>query len=420
MTTQRLRSQDGWAVVTAVVLMSIMLTIALAAIAFVDTETRSSGRERTHEARLNLAEGVMAAELYRLSGNWPDADGKVIDCDQTSTDARCPQLPQVKAQFSGVDFKLDPKWTIKVRDDDAPQAVGSRCSVTPPPGFYSSTRILAEPLWDANGNCQMWVQVEGSLGGVRRTIVAKVRVENRAPVFPQGPFVAGSFNTSNNGGSKTIIDGRGVQGTVRCSTGVSCADFKGQQVTNPGSVSKGDPNIGTTALDPAMLDALRKIAQANHTYYTSCPSGTNPNGDVVFVESGNCSFTAGTPTINGAVNGGTKKGIFVVNNGTISISGNLVWYGAIYMANAQGCGPTSFTGCLNGKYKDTVADISGTATLYGGIYVDGNGRLQAGSSGNAGANNLPNLVYDPTTLSDVTAYGTAGIIQNTWRELTSG
>jgi hypothetical protein len=160
------------------------------------------------------------------------------------------------------------------------------------------------------------------------------------------------------------------------------------------------------------------MAKDRGTYYTSCPA--NPNGQVVFVESGNCSYSANTPVINGAVNGGTKQGIFVVNSGTLSLSGNLVWYGAIYMANAQNCGPTSFTGCINGKYKDTVVDLNGTGTVYGGIYIDGNGRLQAGSSGNAGAGNAPNLVYDATTLPNVTAYGTAGIIQNTWRELTAG
>ena len=58
--------------------------------------------------------------------------------------------------------------------------------------------------------------------------------------------------------------------------------------------------------------------------------------------------------------------------------------------------------------------------LRGGVYIDGKGRLTVGSSGNAGNGGVPNLTYDPTVVGNVTAYGNAGIIQNTWRELTAG
>jgi hypothetical protein len=133
----------------------------------------------------------------------------------------------------------------------------------------------------------------------------------------------------------------------------------------------------------------------------------NPNGDVVFVESGTCQFNASTTTVSGAVNGGTKKGIFVINNGTIKMTGNLIWYGQLYAIDAQ-------------NTSGTVVDISGTGTIYGGVYIDGQGHLSVGSSGNAGNGNLPNLVYRSDVSPDITAYGTAGIIQNTWRELTAG
>jgi hypothetical protein len=414
--TPRIRAQDGWAVVTAVVLMTIMLSIGLAAVAFVDSETVSSRRERTTETRLNLTEGVMAAQLYLLSRNWPDLSTRAYtDCTQASTDPLCPKAAQVLAQFSSPDFKLGPAWTIQVRDDDGPAVTGSACSgAAPAPGWYSDAAVLPHAHWDANHNCQVWVRAEGVLGAKKRVVVAKVRVESRAPVFPQAPFVAGSFATSNNGGSKTIVDGNGSQGMVRCSSGTDCAKFVGQQVGNPGSISVGDPNVGTTALDPSMIEALRQMAKARSTYYSTC-SGANPNGDVVFVETGDCQFNASTPTINGAVNGGTKKGIFVINNGTIKLTGNLEWYGAIYMVNAQGCGDAA--GPANCQ---PVVDLKGTGTIHGGVYIDGNGAMSAGSSGNSGAGNQPNLVYDATVMPDVSAYGTAGIIQNTWRELTAG
>ncbi len=63
--------------------------------------------------------------------------------------------------------------------------------------------------------------------------------------------------------------------------------------------------------------------------------------------------------------------------------------------------------------------MKGTATVHGGVFVDGTGSISMGSSGNAGQGE-PNLIYDPTVFPPLQAYGTAGIIQNTWRELTAG
>jgi hypothetical protein len=57
--------------------------------------------------------------------------------------------------------------------------------------------------------------------------------------------------------------------------------------------------------------------------------------------------------------------------------------------------------------------------VHGGIFVDGTGRLALGSSGNSGGGQA-NLIYDPTVFPPMQAYGTAGIIQNTWREITAG
>ncbi len=122
----------------------------------------------------------------------------------------------------------------------------------------------------------------------------------RAPVqFPISPFVAGSFATSNNGGKKVIVDGQGQAGQVRCTdvTAPSCVDFSGSQVSNPASVTAGDPNLADTVLDDTTLDALRKTAQQNGTYYssttagkTSCPG--DPTGAVVFVEDLSCQYAA--------------------------------------------------------------------------------------------------------------------------------
>src|SRR5215213_6502876 len=117
--TRRIRNQDGYAVATAMIVMSMMLMIGLATLAFADSETNSSRRERVHESRLNLTEGVIAAEIFQMSRSWPSTAAEAFPsvCTQASSGALCPTPAQLKAQFTGVDFKLDTSWSVKVRDD---------------------------------------------------------------------------------------------------------------------------------------------------------------------------------------------------------------------------------------------------------------------------------------------------------------
>ena len=50
-------------------------------------------------------------------------------------------------------------------------------------------------------------------------------------------------------------------------------------------------------------------------------------------------------------------------------------------------------------------------SVFGSIVIDGPGGLSAGSS-------KVNLVYDPNVFNGFKAFGTAGIVQNTFREIT--
>jgi len=404
--TNRLRSTDGYAIATAMILMSIMLTIGIAAFAFADTETRSSARERAHEARLNLTEGVVAAEVFQLSRKWPEKAASAFPdtCTQASTEPLCPQPAQLQANFNGPDFTLPTAWDVKVRDD-----VSDAGGVPVP--HYDDAQVLARPTWDENQNKEMWVRAQGLIDGTQRTVVARVKVEDRPLKPPAAPFVAGKFNTGNNGANKIIVDTGGVYGVVRCDDTVSgCASFGAGQISPVGMV-RSDLNVGA-AIPDGMADALKQMAQANGTYYTSCP--TNPSGLVVWVETGNCSYGGNT-----VVNGVTKQGVFVVNNGTLQISGSVTWYGLIYGLNAQNCGVVN-TNCISvSGYPDAVVSVTGSATVRGGVFVEGDGRLSLGNAGGSGncANCLPTLMYDPTVAFNITAFGTAGIIQNTWREV---
>ena len=411
-----LRGNGGYAVPVAMMVMVVMIGFAMATLAYVDAETNSSRRERTHEARLNLTEGVVAAQIFQLSRGWPTSAAKALptDCTQVATNPLCPQPAQLKSQFTAVDFKLNPTWSVQVRDNDIAASTGQ---------YYTDADVLSRPTWDANGDGEMWVRAEGVLEGKHRIIVARVRVEKRPLKPPKAPFVAGRFNSGNNGSNVIVKTDPDVYGIVRCDSGGyasatdnECISYVNGQISPVGMV-RSDINTGG-AIPDGMADALKQMAINNNTYYAnSCPA--DPSGDVVWVENANCNYSS-----NLKVNATTKKGVFIINRGTLQISGSVEWWGLIYALNAQGCGPSSNSGCVSsaGGYHDGVVQITGTTTIHGGVFVEGDGRLTIGNSGNAGNCNAcqPNLIYDPTVAFQITAHGTAGIIQNTWRELVPG
>ena len=59
---------------------------------------------------------------------------------------------------------------------------------------------------------------------------------------------------------------------------------------------------------------------------------------------------------------------------------------------------------------DTVVDLNGNTQVFGAITIDGPGALMAGSS-------KENVVYDPNVIGGLQGFGTASIVQNTFREI---
>jgi outer membrane autotransporter protein len=91
----------------------------------------------------------------------------------------------------------------------------------------------------------------------------------------------------------------------------------------------------------------------------------------------------------------------VINTGTLSLGGNVTYYGVIYAANAQSA-------------TTDVITLGGTATIQGAIGVEGQGGVLAGSS-------KLNIVYDPGATANLFGFGsTAEVSQNTFRELPAG
>jgi hypothetical protein len=63
--------------------------------------------------------------------------------------------------------------------------------------------------------------------------------------------------------------------------------------------------------------------------------------------------------------------------------------------------------------------FDGTAIVFGGVLIDGNAALVLG---NSGGNNTTaqsgQIIFDDKGYKSIQSIATAGVIQNTWRELT--
>lgn len=402
----RVRSeQDGNILVIAITMVSLMLLMGSSALSIVDTQTDVAKEERQHESSFNLAEGVLNAQAFVLARRGTgDAGASEFpeSCVHGTTHPLCPNEEQLARSYSPAvqnDYDDNTGWTTRVRDN-------------PNGTYYSAAEVDAAARYDLNDDRQLWVSAEATVRGRSREIVALIRVEDRPVTFPSYALLGGAFETSNNG-RKTIVDASDPTSlgiAVRClgepDKNSDCLGYdpNKDQLDPPEAYTTGVPDVPAISSDD--LQALEEYAKGNGTYYTSCP-GPNPNGAVVIVESGDCSFNNSSPAAPGAskcCNSPTKPGLLIVKCGTVSLGGNIEFYGIVYVPNKQS--PTDVDDCSSGN----VVTTAGTALISGGVIIDGDGRMFAGSSGS-------NIVFNPLAFQNVRAAGTAGIVQNTWREV---
>jgi hypothetical protein len=399
----RLRRSDGWAMPAAMVLMAAMLTLALGIVAYADKQTQESARERLNESGFNLVEGALTQQLAILSRSWPAALGSAYpaSCGPGSTDARCPDPGAVKESFNSVDYRYaaGTTWVTTVRDNTTVGGV--------PSDFYSTATVSAN-TYDANGDGKLWVRAEAMVKGRKRALVGLAQAETVTEQVSHSAILAGSFATSNNGNKPIVCtklpdDPNGnncnssstLTGPVqlRCADLLSilCLDARIPVQIQPYVVLSG--YTGGAAMSGQALQRLRARAVADGTYYASgCPS--NPSGAVVFIESGNCSWNN---SAGACCNSPAAPGMLIVNNGTVSFGGNIVFSGIVYAANAQ-------------NSILTVVSTGGTSGIRGGVLIDGMGKLTAGSS-------KLNVIFDDFAFGAVRSYGAARFIQNKWREV---
>ena len=212
-------------------------------------------------------------------------------------------------------------------------------------------------------------------------------------------MTAGSLETTNQG-NKTIIDSTGSQVVVRCtSTAASCTDYNaGKDQVIPAAIVR-DPATppAMSAAQIARFMAAAKSASPS-TYYTSCPASYT--GTVVFVDLPSTA-TQCDDSNNATYNSATSPGIVIFPRGTLQMKGT--YYGIVYMANEQ-----ASTGA--------VLTMAANSELFGGVAIDGPGRLVAGQA----SGNRATITFAPNAFNALATFGTTGLVQNTWRELPPG
>jgi len=391
----RLRNESGASIVTAVMLLTFMMGTALAGYAYVDTQQRESNKERIGESSFNLGEGTLNTQAFILSRRWPGTAARAYPtCSNTSagTDS-CPAPAELAAAYDNADYASggERRWQTTVRDD----------SGRPPSAFYDPAAVNARPSWDANANDRVWVRSKAQVRGRWRTLVALVQVERVLESFPKVPVIAGRFKTSNQG-RKVIVQTNSTATsphpvTLRCADAgsLACMDYESGkgQIDPPSAVATGQ-YVDQRALPDDVTARLKETAESSGRLYPSgsCPSSlTAPVTYIVNADS--------CPVFNGNVTANSRQspGIVIVERGTLRFAGGFQYYGILYhlnMANASA----------------DLIELGGNVSVYGGIYIDGDGRLVAGSS-------KVNLVYLDEAFTQIASHGTAGVVQNSWREL---
>ena len=444
--------QDGYAVVTAMVLLGIMLMVGLSVISLGDTQAKRSGEQRIRESSLNLAEGVLYGQGFMLAKNWP-APGDApypSSCTQVAgAGTQCPNRDilaiansstDAAAAFDATDFEDGTTWIAKVRDDYG--ALANDYDISAADGPLSGTLGVCGAggpcTYDFNDNKRLWVQATVMVRGEPRNIVARLQREELVESIPQTALTAGAIATTNNGNNQLVMDaGSGV--FVRCSnvnnnnpSNNTCAGY------DPGQIAPVLPAYDSTLvnkpmMEPAQLQRFKERAISDNKYFPGCPPvNADLSGAVVWIEgclseptlanqlvTTPCDPAAPAGMSQTCINSITEPGLLIWHCGRADFQGGMTFVGVMYMVNNSDgtCaiptlgspGNPKCTGRTEKKTEDAFFSAGGFG-VQGAVSVDGNACAKIGSNG-------LQFSYDARVFLNISSYGTVGLIQNTWREL---
>jgi hypothetical protein len=391
----RLEAERGSALVTAVLVMAIMMSIAVPLTSMVDTQQRMTAAERLQEGSFSLADAVLNAQVFILSNNWPTDDQNYYDtCTEKSISLKCPDATAITRQYAGPDYSTA-KWTLRVRDDGE--------SAT---DYYDEGIVSRQLPYDANSNGRVWVRADARGTGTTQSLVAQVKMTEHVENFPRHVATTGYLTINHIHKNGILTQGNSAQPAplvLRCpAIGPGCLNIKKKKKKwiVPSIIQTGYTG---NALPPAAIDGLRQRAKSLGLYYETCPE--SPRGELVFVEHGDCTYKGDKKKSTWGVyarkrievNSAADPGAFVVADGSVTFDGKLTFYGIVYAANLS-------------NRTDTLINLLKKAQIVGSVAVDGAGGTYIKAHGSP-------LVFDPKAFWDLTSLQGATIVQGSWHEL---
>jgi len=414
-----LRREDGTALLTTILVMSIMLVLGFALLSVVDTQTAQTRQERQSESAFNLAEAALNAEAFLLGRNWPYKASSVPN-------AASPVAPCSGQTVTG--NLTTPAATTTMRDQIQSilaQTARSSGGSTAPNWWVTVCEAGTHSAWNSgvlNGNAydptvassptakprRMWVRAEAHVDGHRRAVVALVQA-GQAPVFPTnlavvtgkmsadltttsgqvltGGVVGPLINSLTGGGDPLISGPIGLRCSLLdnaellgCLNGV----FKATSITTVAPLLQANDVVdfrSDTTISAEQLALLRQQAKADGTYYgtTSLDAGTVTSGGtclpagnaasagkVIFIEkvgdgTGSCILnTAGSPA--------PAATAVIVGSGGVRVQGGGTFTGVVYALHRT---------ALAGGMADIR--VEGGSHIVGGAFADDNATLPVAS-----------------------------------------
>jgi Tfp pilus assembly protein PilX len=411
--------ERGSALIAAIIIMFVIFGLGIAVLSQADVQSHQTGVEAWGEATYNNAEGALDAEANLLQQAWPTVATSA--CNQSSSSSTfCPGAALTSSFSTTYAGKLftNPQWTVQIVDDSGGQSAN----------YYSDAAAAAAPSYDANRNGKLWIRAQTIIQSQKRIVVAEMVRQTTIVQLPHNTITSGGAFTSNRG-NKVIIEttdaasGSSLTGSinVRCgdlsytpSYGDACEGWdpsKGQ--LDPASNYQGgyvDPNGGYAAVSQTDLASLKLAAQTSGAYYNgTCPTSLT---GLVYVDNppgGACSYTGGTWNMTSSPPAKTDvPGMIVMGDGTLTFNGNISYFGVIYMVNASGSTPSGSAACTSREQNGPVFMVHGTGSIYGSIFVDKCGIIDAGSS-------AYNIIFDSDAFNAATAYSLPNLAKNTFR-----
>lgn len=406
--------ESGSALIAGIIVLMVVMMLGSVALQYANAQTHQTRNERAGEAAFNVAESALQAEGALLGSSWPSTSAAAWPvCTQSSTSSStCPEsaISEGFNQTYAGSVYQSPTWSVQLIDDNVSGVADGN--------YYSDSILTNAGLahYDSNADNKLWIRASATIAGQTRTVVSQISRQSYVIDLPQNVITSGGVTTSNNG-NKIIIEAKdstsGLSGTVdvRCNPsggspnyGDPCAgwDPKHGQLDPANNYTLGyvDPTSSYQTLSTGELEALRQSAQFGGTYY---PTGTCPTfgtTGVLFIENANCSYTS-----NAQWGSDTNPVAIIVATGTLTINASQI-YGIVYLANGQGSAPTS--GLCTSALQNTVANIGGSGSIHGALFIDKCGTANVGDK-------AFDIAYDTAVFNGFRTYATPSLALSTFR-----